>query len=137
MGTGLGVGVGGAVGTGVGVGVALGDGATEGGGHAVGAAVGDPAGMLSTGVGHTVSAGEPEGVGEAEAWQAVPARATARKSRAGRRQPADIGLVGVVLEAAHRRQRGVAEELGLALEEGQLGTEPGRGVGGLEQALLA
>ena len=116
--------------TGVGAGVTSGDGSAVWLGVLEGSALTDGAALT-------------DGDGDAETSQPVTANRTARRMAAGRRQPSGIGLdrikssVGVVLEPAHGGQGRVAEQLRLALEQGQLGAEAGRCVGRLEQALLA
>ena len=81
--------------------------------------------------------GDALGIGDADASHATMERATMRSRAAARRQPGGIGLVGVVLEPTHRGQGRIPEQLRLALEQGQLGAEAGRGVGCLQQTLLA
>lgn len=103
-----------------------------------GVKVGVGSGVGASGVGETDGAADAvtEGGGEAEA-QPATTRTAARRNAAGRRAPPGIGLVGVVLEPAHRGEGGGAQELGFALQDCQLGAETGRRIGCLEQSLLA
>lgn len=113
---------------GAGLEVGIGVGVTVGAGVAVATAVGTTAGDAE---------GEPDGDGEADDSHPEAMRRVANRRPAGRHQPAGIGLVGVVLEAAHGGQRRVAQELRLALEQGKLGTKAGGSIGRLQQTLLA
>jgi hypothetical protein len=100
-----------------GLGPVVGDGVGSGGGLVGGATDGEP---------------DDEPLGEAEGAQPPTARTTVRRNPAGRRQPGGIGLVGVVLKAAHGGQGRVAQQLRLALEQGQLRAQSRRGIGCLQ-----
>lgn len=109
-------------------------------GLGTGVAVRVGSGVRGSGVEGTDGGAEAttEGDGETDGEaQPVTARRTAKKTEPGRNEPAGTGLVGVVLEPAHGGQGGIAQELGLALQQCQFGAETGGRVGRLEESLFA